>query len=132
MEPTKVIIRYVNGRVIKGFTQNFSPTKDRFHLHPVGKSSGVVVEVQMKELKAMFYVRDFVGNPQYNDQKKFIEAKVPGQRVEVTFLDGEVLVGSTLSIDPERLGFFLFPADPKSNNLKVFVVTSAVEEVRFI
>jgi len=132
MEPIKVIVRYVNGKVIKGFTQNFSPNKNRFHLHPAGKTSGEVVEVQMKDLKAMFYVRDFVGNAQYQEQKHSVETKTPGQKVEVTFMDGEVLIGSTLSIDPERLGFFLFPADPKGNNVKVFVVTSAVEEARFL
>ena len=32
MEPTKVVARYIDGRVIKGFTQDFFPNKDSFHL----------------------------------------------------------------------------------------------------
>ena len=39
-------------------------------------------------------------------------------------IDGEVLVGSTLGYDPKRQGFFIFPADPKSNNVRVYIVSS--------
>jgi hypothetical protein len=52
--------------------------------------------------------------------------------VEVTFIDGEVLVGSTLGYDPKQQGFFIFPADPKSNNIRVYVVSSAAEKVRYL
>ena len=37
MEPVKVVVRYLNGKVIKGVTQDFSPNKDRFHLHQAAK-----------------------------------------------------------------------------------------------
>jgi hypothetical protein len=43
-----------------------------------------------------------------------------------------VLVGSTVGYAPQRLGFFLFPVDPKSNNLRVFVISAAVRKVRFL
>jgi hypothetical protein len=52
--------------------------------------------------------------------------------VEVTFKDGEVLVGATLGYDPKRQGFFIFPADPKGNNVRVYVVSSFVEKVRYL
>jgi hypothetical protein len=52
--------------------------------------------------------------------------------VEVTFKDGEVLVGSTLGYDPNRQGFFVFPADPKGNNIRAYVVSSAVVKVRHL
>jgi hypothetical protein len=52
--------------------------------------------------------------------------------MEVTFKDGEVLVGTTLGYDPSRPGFFIFPADPKSNNIRVFAVATAVKKVRFL
>ena len=32
--------------------------------------------------------------------------------------------------NPSRFGFFLFPADPESNNTKIFVLTSAVEKIQ--
>jgi len=52
--------------------------------------------------------------------------------MEVTFQDGEVLVGSTLGYDPKRQGFFILPADPKSNNTRVYVVSIAVEKARYL
>lgn len=130
MGPVKVVLRYVNGRVIKGFTQDFSPNKDRFHLYFNSQFSGKPMEVVVKELKAVFFVRDFIGNSQYHEQKNIIEReKTPGQELEVMFVDDEVLVGATLAYDQNRPGFFLIPADPKSNNSRVFVVFSAVRGI---
>jgi hypothetical protein len=132
MEPTKVVVKYLNGKVIKGFMQNFSPNKDRFHLIPADKASDGTIEVMVKHLKAIFVVRDFIGNPQYDERKKYVEGEKPsGLKLEVTFTDGEVIAGSTLlGYDPKRQGNFIFPADPRSNNLRVFVVSSAVKSVR--
>ena len=131
MEPVKVVIRYVNGKVVKGFTQDFFPNKDRFHLHRAAKASGEAVEVQIIDLKAIFFVQDFEGNAQYNERKSYGEGeRAQGRKVEVTFADGEVLVGSTMGYDPNRPGFFIFPADPKSNNMRAFAVSSAVKKVR--
>jgi hypothetical protein len=135
MEPTKltkVVVKYVNGKIIKGFMQNFSPNKDSFHLIPADKSSGGSIEVLVKHLKAIFVVRDFMGNPQYDERKKYVEGENPsGMKLEVTFADGEVIVGSTLlGYDPKRQGNFIVPADPNSNNIRVFIVSSAVKSVR--
>ncbi len=131
MEPVKVVIRYATGKVLKGFTQDFFPSKDRFHLQPTSKASGNVIEILVKDLKAIFFVQDFEGNAQYNERKAYLEGeKTSGRKVEVTFVDGEVLVGTTLGYDPNRQGFFLHPADPKSNNMRVFAISTAVKKVR--
>ena len=131
MEPVKVVVRYLDGRVMKGFTQDFFPNKDRFHLHHAAKSSGESVEVMLKDLKAIFFVQDFEGNAQYSERKSYGEGeRAQGRKVEVTFADGEMLVGSTMGYDPNRPGFFIFPADPKSNNIRVFAVSSSVKKVR--
>ena len=133
MDPVKVVARYANGALLKGFTQDFLPNKDRFHLHLAEKAASEAKEVLLKELKAIFFVQDFGGNPQYNERKKYAEGEKPaGRRVEVTFKDGEVLVGSTLGYDPSRPGFFFFPADPRSNNIRVFAVSPSVKNVRYI
>jgi hypothetical protein len=133
VEPIKVVLRYVNGKVLKGFTQDFLPNKDRFHLHPTEKALGEAKEVFVKDLKAVFFVQDFAGNPQYHERKKYVEGEKPsGRKVEVTFKDGEVLVGSTLGYEPNRPGFFIFPADPRSNNVRVYAVSPAVKNVRYL
>ena len=128
-----MVARYLDGKRVKGFSQDFFPNKDRFHVYPAAKPSGEAMEVLLKELKAIFFVKDFAGNSLYNERKKYIEGEKPsGRKVEVTFKDGEVLVGSTLGYDPSRPGFFVFPADPKCNNIRVFAVSTAVKKVRFL
>jgi hypothetical protein len=132
MEPTKMVVRYANGTVARGFIQNFSPNKDFFYLTPADNSSGAPIYVSMKRLKAVFVVRDFHGDPQFKERNFYMEGENPsGLKLEVTFADGEVMVGSTLlNYDPKRQGNFIIPADPNSNNIRVFVVSSSVKSVR--
>ncbi len=133
MEKVKVVVRYSCGRVVKGFTQDFFPAKKLFHLTPADNPSGGPIEVSIDDLKAVFMVGNFDGQPQYKERKKYVNGEKPsGQKVEVTFRDGEVLVGSTLGYDLKRQGFFISPADPKSNNIRVYVVSSFVEKVRYL
>ena len=72
------------------------------------------------------------GNPEYHERKSFAKGEnVSGLKLELTFADGEVLAGSALlGYDPKRQGNFLIPADQKSNNTRVFAVSSAVKSVR--
>lgn len=132
MEPVKVVARYSNGTIIKGFTQDFSPNKDRFHIIPADRRPSEAFEVFVNRLKAVFMVRDFQGNPEYHERKSFAKGEnVSGLKLELTFADGEVLAGSALlGYDPKRQGNFLIPADQKSNNTRVFAVSSAVRSVR--
>lgn len=133
MERTKVVARYANGTTIKGYTFDFFPNKDRFHVVPIDKPSNTPIEVIVNKLKAVFVVRDFNGNRQYDERKGYKEGESPyGTPLEVTFVDGEVLVGSCMGFDLKRQGFFISPADPKSNNLRIFVVCSALKRIRQI
>ncbi|MEK7362528.1 MAG: hypothetical protein AAB016_01015 [candidate division NC10 bacterium] len=136
LERGKMVVRYVDGRIIKGYSHDFYADKPHFHLVPsvAGFSfSDEATEVRVQDLKAVFFVRDFAGDPSYNERKKFAEGeRPPGRKVEVTFKDGEVLVGSTVGYDRTRPVFFFIPADPKSNNQRVFVVCAAVTKVRFL
>jgi hypothetical protein len=91
------------------------------------------MEVLLKELKAVFFVKDFAGDPQYRERKKYLEDEKPsGKKVEVTFKDGEVIVGSTLGYDRSRPGFFVFPADTNANNIRVFAISPSVKNVRYL
>jgi hypothetical protein len=134
MEPVKVIMRYADGRLIKGYTNDFFPNKPLFHVLPAeSKPTDKGVEVYLKDLKAVFFVKDFTGKQTYNEKKDFAEGpQSSGRKVEVTFKDGEVLVGSTLGYYPNRLGFFVIPADTRSNNLRVFIVSTAMSKFRFL
>ena len=106
MDAVKVVVRYADGKVIKGYTQDFFPNKDRFHLQPQQKSSGQdTQQVLVKDLKAIFFVKDFGGNPAYDERRQFGDGDKPqGRKMEILFKDGEKLVGSTLGYEPNRPG----------------------------
>lgn len=128
----KIVVRYKDGRLLKGFTHDFHPTRAQFAIWPsINAPAHEGIQVPIAGLKAVFFVRDFRGDAEYVEEKRFEEGG-HGRRIEVTFFDGEVLVGTTLSYSPEGQGFFLLPADPRTNNVRVFVVTSAVRHVRFL
>jgi hypothetical protein len=127
MSDFKVVARFRDGRVVKGATQNFWPERDRFHLVPV---SGEAVEVAVREMKALFIVRSFEGDAGRVERKLPAEGEaMRGTPVKVKFADGEMLCGTTLNRDPTTPGFFLFPFDPNSNNIRIFVVNQAVDAV---
>jgi len=130
-ELQKVVVRYRDGRIIKGFTRNFFPNKDLFHVSPPDDPYGEGKRVQMRELKAVFFVRDFNGNSEYRERRKYKAEDNPfGHRVEVTFSDGEVQAGATMSYSLDRMGFFITPADPGSNNRQIYAISTSVESVR--
>ena len=133
VEPIKVVARYTNGRMIKGMTHDFFPNKDRFHVATDDNPLNKPVEVTLLDLKAVFVVRSFLGDSGYVERKEYQEGDTPyGIPLEVTFADGEVMVGSSMGFGSKREGFFLSPVDPMGNNIRVFVITSAVKRIRQI
>jgi hypothetical protein len=130
-ENLKVVVRYSNGQTLKGTTGDFRTASPRFHLIPSDGSA--VVDVRVAELKAVFFVRDFAGSAERTKLRGFLSAPAEtsqGKKVAVLFRDGELVCGYSLTFSPDRAGFFLFPADPASNNLRVYVVTAAAAEVK--
>ena len=127
----KIVARYTDGQLLKGYTPDFHGSKSQFSVWPARESaSHEQVVVPLARLKAVFFVREFGGDPDYIEQKVF-ESAGHGRRIEVTLLDGEVLVGTTLNYGAGGTGFFIVPADPRANNQRVFVVASAIRQVRF-
>jgi len=128
----KAVVAYLDGRRLKGYIYNFSAQKDRFRLffeQDTLQREGT--DVQMKDLKAIFFARDFVGNSEYKESQT-LTSQSQGRKAEVTFRDGEKLVGTTDAYNPQKIGFFLVPADPRSNNLRVFVITKNATQIRWI
>jgi hypothetical protein len=71
----------------------------------------------VQDLKAVFFVKDFAGDPDYSEWKHF-EVPRLGLPVAVKFTDGGVMVGAQLPLTTDY-GFLLFPADRGSNNERV-------------
>ena len=75
-------------------------------------------------------MRDFKGDPTRKESSQFSAARPAlGRKLRVVFADGEVMVGTTQGYQPDRPGFFLFPADAGSNNERCFVITAATRKV---
>ena len=128
----RAIVAFLDGRRLKGYIYNFSAQKDRFRLfleQDTLQREGT--DVQMKDLKAIFFARDFVGNSEYTESQT-LTSQNGGRKAGVTFRDGEKLVGTTDAYNPQKIGFFLVPADPRSNNLRVFVITKNAAQIRWI
>jgi hypothetical protein len=126
----RVVARLRNGSLVRGYTNDFHPTKSHLHLTTEDKL-GDTVYVELSQLKAIFFVREFAGDPDRVDSTDFVPGQ-HGRKVEVTFEDGEVLRGTTLAYRKDGSGFFVQPTDPASNNMRVFVSPGATRHVRFL
>jgi len=126
----RAVVAFLDGRRLKGYLLNFSAAKESFRLFSndnVHQQPGS--DIFMKDLKAIFFVKDFVGD---STRKDSLDSGVPkrGRKVVVTFKDGEQISGSTEAYNPQKLGFFLFPPGDDNNNLRIFVVNRNVVQVK--
>jgi hypothetical protein len=130
----KIVARFIDGRVVKGKTADFFPTKDVFHVAVTGSDAETEpLEINRNDLKALFFVKDYDGDPQHVERNEFDPARPPaGRKIRVVFKDGELLIGTTTGYQPGRPGFFVEPADESSNIERCYVVTAATAEVSFV
>jgi hypothetical protein len=126
----RVVARFRNGKVVRGYTNDFHPSKAHLHLTPEDKAGDTMFLV-LSQLKAVFFVREFAGDPTHVEGQAF-EGMQPGRKIEVAFEDGEILRGTTLAYRADGSGFFVQPADAGSNNMRVFVSPGATLHVRFL
>ena len=126
---SNIVLHYVDGLIRKGATADFFPNKEMFHVIDVSK--GGIIKVKPDDLKAVFFVKNFDGNPSYTD-KNNVERIGIGKKIQVHFKDGEMLIGYTQGYSESRRGFFVLPCDPNSNNEKVYVVSAATNRINFV
>ena len=132
----KVVVKYQNGNIIKGWVEDFRSDRDTFILHPLVEfSQEERLKINFDSLKAVFFVKDFMGDKDYKKVRTFdVDLKItPSQRkLIVIFKDGENLYGTSHSYGRYKIGFFIYPVDPKDNNDRIFLIHSAVESVRLM
>ncbi len=127
----KIVAHYRDGRLVKGTTNDFSPAKPIFHVQETD-GEHAMREVSIVDLKALFFVKTYEGDPNHERDDRGTGPAGAGRRIEVTFLDGEVMVGCTSGYSPQKPGFFVVPVDAGGNNERVFVVNAAVSKVRWL
>lgn len=126
----KVVAHYLDGRTLRGSTQDFRPEGESFHLLP-SEGGGIPTAVRLSDLKALFYVRDFgLQRRQIERSLRFGDPR-DGQKTIVEFRDGEKIWGYTEQYTPGGRGFFFTPANPNENNVRIFVVNASVRQITF-
>ena len=129
---SKIIARYLDGRVVRGYTQDFDPDESCFHLYENPTSDEKPMELQMEDLQVLFLVRTLERDPHCRARREFIEEDQSHKdRVEVTFKDGEVVRGFRADHSLRRSGFFLLPPDPEGDDIMIFVISKAVKDLSF-
>jgi hypothetical protein len=124
----RVVVRYLDGRLLKGFCDDFSPSTGRIPVWPRPEAPRESrIFVPLAQLKAVFFVHDLEGGAHRGPENQC----EPGRRIEVTFADGETLSGTTLSYSRSASGFFVYPVDTTSNNSRTYVMSGAVRNVWF-
>ncbi|MBI4688866.1 MAG: hypothetical protein HY754_01120 [Nitrospirae bacterium] len=134
----KVVIRFNNGSLLKGYLKDFSQDSHTLSFDELGGDSSCI---SVHELKAIFFVRTFEGDSIYREKKKYGPERREGRKIFIKFKDGESIIGYLQGDmpwdrgfflsrpDEKKTGFFIFPTDNKSNNIKIYVVGLSVKDI---
>src|SRR5215475_7335573 len=132
VQTNKVVVALSDNRRIKGFVYNVSPLREAFSVFPTESAQKTeATDIRLKDVKAVFFVKDFMGNSARSDVQSPEQLR-RGRKMEITFRDGEKMIGTTEAYHPQKPGFFMFPADTDGNNTRVFVVNASLRSVRFL
>jgi hypothetical protein len=127
----RLVARFLDGRILKGTSLDVAANRSSFHLRPQG--GGAPEEVDLADLKALFFVKSFEGDAGYDEALALApgDSRARGSKVvEARFGDGETIVGLTIRHPPITPFYFLTPVDPRSNNMRVLVNGAAVRELK--
>ncbi|MCD4706747.1 MAG: hypothetical protein K8S62_03315 [Candidatus Sabulitectum sp.] len=128
----KVVVRTAQGEVLKGYTGDFSRHRSSFLLTIEDGAIRINQNIEMKDLKAIFFVKTFEGNFLHKTMNYFKGDTSYGKKVLVTFKDGEKFYGRVegMHSDPEHIGFFIFPLDTNSNTIRAFVINNFIDDIQ--
>ena len=122
MDEKKIVVHKKDGAIHKGVTHDFDPGGPAFHLLPA-EGGGVPLSMLLEDLKAVFYVKDYIGNRDFVARKQFAEAHEGGRKAVVCFDDGEEVWGVTLPAE----GRAESPAGEPAEGLVVVVPLEVVK-----
>ena len=142
----KVVINLFSGDMIKGYLAKDdgvdleTPFRDSWGdgLRTITvklRETDVAVEVALRDLKAVFFVKSFLGTPKKKNLRFYKNGPAVGEIwAEIRFKDNEILEGlienSVSHLTGE--GFLVYPSDIESNNLAAYVNKAAIAEYRVL
>jgi hypothetical protein len=128
----QVVVHFRDSSIQKGYTHDFTPLRDSFHL-TLEDGSGKVLNVDISQLKAIFFVKSFDGDRNYVEKKFFEQvdqSRFRGLKIRVVFKDGEIMRGISLGYNENKKGFFLIPVDPDCNNDRIYIISDACKDIK--
>lgn len=125
----KVIVRKMDRDSISGFVApaNFVQEGKLELLNTAGN----VVGIDLKEIKGVFFVRDFAGSESLSRKTFSSRPRTEGLWVRLKFKDNEVLEGlmpNDLALQSSD-GYLINPPDLRSNTQRIFVPRTALESL---
>lgn len=134
----KVVLRFNNGNIVRGYMLAFDEETATIEIEERGMKG--IKKHSLNVLKAVFFVKTFEGNHTYKERKLFSPAPNRGKKILVRFKDKETLIGYLdkdmpqimgfhLSKSTVKTGFFMWPVDDDSNNIKFYVVKNFVDDI---
>jgi hypothetical protein len=142
IEMDKVVARFKDGRVLKGHVNDFDMNALEVVLTESG--NGKELRIPVYDLKALFFVHSLEGDHAYRERKVFGISESVGHKIYIRFHDGESMLGFIKGDVPwekgfyrsspgdRSSGFFMAPVDGESNNIKIFVIASAIRDISVI
>lgn len=131
--PLKIIVRRADGKILKGYSKDFSPEKPVFHLSRERTGTEKAEEINLFDLKAVFFVDTLASSINTKGIRKFAETDIlAGRKAEIVFKDGEILQGRVMKYNPSDSGFFFFWVGPSSYKMQAFIVNTAVETFNYL
>lgn len=127
----KVVIRFNDGKLVKGWTEDTPARNDEMVITPAEDPESTL-KIKLRNAKAIFFVKSFDGAPERSKPSGFpSDSCAAKSHVLVEFKDGEHLWGCASGhVLPTMAGnFYVSPADPASNNERVYVVSGGVASV---
>lgn len=126
----KVVAHFIDHSIVKGTSADVDIKRPLCHVQTPDRA---MIEVDLRQVKALFFVKDLEGQPGYDEVHEAAQGdqRLRGtRRVEIEFSDGERLGGLMNRFPPIGPFFFILPLDQQSNNIRILVNREAVSEMR--
>lgn len=121
----KVIVRKIDRDSMCGYVSPVFIVNGKLE---VLNTSGKVVYIDLADIKAVYFVRDFSDSESFGRKTFTTRPRTEGLWIRLRFLDNEVLEGMM----PNELsqlateGFYIIPPDTRSNTQRVFIPRTAL------
>jgi hypothetical protein len=134
----RLVAHFKDGQITKGFSRDFDPTRETFHLEK--RRAGIIASVliRLEDLKALFHVKTWgrkdrhLGRPHgFPEGDGNRPAEGTYVKTVAEFFDGERICGFTRGGEHQQQhGFYLIPADPEDNNRRIYVLKSSLVNIQ--